>query len=69
MGSWYRKSSSTVAMKMFANVGATLVPIAVPSICLYIFPANVNILCSRITLRQFSRDALGKSSSGKCVLK
>ena len=54
-------------MKMFANVGATLVPIAVPSICLYILPANVNMLCSRIILRQFWRDALGKSSSGKCV--
>ena len=67
MGCWYRKSSSTVAINMFANVGATLLPIAVPSICLYILPANVNMLCSRIILRQFWRDILGKSSSGKCV--
>ena len=49
----YRKSSSIVAMKMFANVGATLVPIAVPKICLYILPAKLNILCSRIILKQF----------------
>ena len=56
-------------MKMLAIVGATLVPMAVPRICLYILPAKENILCCTIIFRQLCKDFLGKPSSGKWVKK
>lgn len=40
-----RNSSSMDAINRFAKVGASFVPMAVPQTCLYIFPANVKILC------------------------